>query len=213
MANSVWDDAPRFGDETTSRRKHRPGAYAVIGDSLGRIAVVRASDGMFLPGGGIEPGESPEAALVREALEECGWTIRVLSRIAVAIQFTPAFEKPSSFFAIEILSSAGQGTEPGHKTLWRSPDAAVRELMHQSHAWAVRQFTAAVAGAPPARRIVAFHQDNQGHWVADLECGHGQHVRHDPPWQVRPWVLSPEGRTSKVGVELLCPLCAAARRT
>ncbi|MEQ1758294.1 MAG: DUF3565 domain-containing protein [Vicinamibacterales bacterium] len=61
--------------------------------------------------------------------------------------------------------------------------------------------------------MVAFHQDNQGHWVADLECGHGQHVRHDPPWQVRPWVLSPEGRTSKVGVELLCPLCAAARRT
>lgn len=32
-----------------------------------------------------------------------------------------------------------------------------------------------------ARRIVGFHQDQKGHWVADLECGHAQHVRHDPP--------------------------------
>ena len=38
------------------------------------------------------------------------------------------------------------------------------------------------------RRIVGYHQDQLGDWVAELECGHGQHVRHDPPWQVREWV-------------------------
>jgi hypothetical protein len=31
------------------------------------------------------------------------------------------------------------------------------------------------------RRIVGFHTDVEGDWVADLECGHTQHVRHDPP--------------------------------
>jgi hypothetical protein len=30
------------------------------------------------------------------------------------------------------------------------------------------------------RRIVGFHRDDERHWVAELECGHGQHVRHDP---------------------------------
>ena len=57
------------------------------------------------------------------------------------------------------------------------------------------------------RRIVGFRQDEEGHWVAELECGHRQHVRHDPPWQVRPWVVTPEGRESRLGSSLDCRLC------
>lgn len=55
--------------------------------------------------------------------------------------------------------------------------------------------------------IVGFHLDEQGHWVADLSCGHGQHVRHDPPWQNRPWVLTEQGRNEKLGVMLECKRC------
>ncbi len=36
-------------------------------------------------------------------------------------------------------------------------------------------------------RIVGFHQDEHQDWVAELDCGHNQHVRHDPPFQTRPW--------------------------
>ena len=57
------------------------------------------------------------------------------------------------------------------------------------------------------RRIVGFHQDQEGAWVADLECGHAQHVRHEPPWQVRPWVLTPEGRSTMIGTTLECVHC------
>lgn len=57
------------------------------------------------------------------------------------------------------------------------------------------------------RRIVAFHQDEHQHWVAELECGHNQHVRHDPPLVSRPWVLDEPGRRSRVGVKLNCVLC------
>lgn len=38
------------------------------------------------------------------------------------------------------------------------------------------------------RRIVGFHLDEANDWVAELECGHNQHVRHNPPWTHRPWV-------------------------
>ena len=57
------------------------------------------------------------------------------------------------------------------------------------------------------RRIVGFHQDDEAHWVADLECGHSQHVRHNPPWQNRPWVLSETTRREYLGVLLECVLC------
>lgn len=57
------------------------------------------------------------------------------------------------------------------------------------------------------RQIVGFHLDEEQQWVAELECGHGQHVRHEPPWQVRPWVMKPEGRASRLGTLLHCPWC------
>lgn len=59
----------------------------------------------------------------------------------------------------------------------------------------------------PKRRIKGFHQDDEAHWVAELECGHGQHVRHDPPWTRRPWVLTEEGRRARLGLALVCEKC------
>lgn len=58
--------------------------------------------------------------------------------------------------------------------------------------------------------IVDFHLDEEilrsdAAQVADLACGHTQHVRrHDPPWQNRPWVLTEQGRSEKLGVMLEC---------
>jgi len=58
------------------------------------------------------------------------------------------------------------------------------------------------------RRIVGYHLDDERHWVAELECGHGQHVRHDPPWQVREWVTTEAGRAAHLGTILYCVRCA-----
>jgi tellurite methyltransferase len=57
--------------------------------------------------------------------------------------------------------------------------------------------------------IIGFHADDAGDWVAELACGHGQHMRHKPPWQVRPWVTTEEGRHGRVGASIECPLCDA----
>jgi hypothetical protein len=57
------------------------------------------------------------------------------------------------------------------------------------------------------RKIVGYHTDAENHWVAELECGHGQHVRDDPPWRERPWVRTAEGRASRLGHELNCVRC------
>jgi hypothetical protein len=57
------------------------------------------------------------------------------------------------------------------------------------------------------RAIIGFHKDEKDDWVADLECGHTQHVRHRPPWQNRPWVLTEEGRATFLGHQLKCKKC------
>lgn len=60
------------------------------------------------------------------------------------------------------------------------------------------------------RRITGFHNDGKGDWVAELDCLHGQHVRHRPPFQDRPWVVTEDGRAGRIGSELDCPLCDRA---
>ncbi|MCP5207004.1 MAG: DUF3565 domain-containing protein [Hahellaceae bacterium] len=57
------------------------------------------------------------------------------------------------------------------------------------------------------RLISGFHQDEQGDWVAELSCLHGQHVRHRPPFTNRPWTSSEEGRNSMLGSSLNCVCC------
>ena len=62
---------PEFGvREPDKTYVDRPGAYAVAQDHEGRFAAVAAYATYFLLGGGIDPGEEPEAALLREVLEE-----------------------------------------------------------------------------------------------------------------------------------------------
>lgn len=55
--------------------------------------------------------------------------------------------------------------------------------------------------------IIGYHKDLKGDWIAELDCGHTQHVRHNPPWTLRPWVITREGRNDKLGYELDCKKC------
>lgn len=57
------------------------------------------------------------------------------------------------------------------------------------------------------RRVIGFYQDEQSHWVARLDCGHSQHVRHDPPWMLREWVTSEAGRAPRIGSWMECKRC------
>ncbi len=57
-------------------------------------------------------------------------------------------------------------------------------------------------------KIVGFHQDEEMDWVAELSCGHQQHVRHRPPFTERPWVLTQERRASMLGHDVVCAECS-----
>jgi hypothetical protein len=60
------------------------------------------------------------------------------------------------------------------------------------------------------RRIGGYRwEEQERQWVALLECGHSQHVRHDPPLVTREWVTTEAGRAAHLGTELWCVECAA----
>ena len=57
------------------------------------------------------------------------------------------------------------------------------------------------------RTITSFGVDEPGEPMAQLDCGHAQHVRHEPPFRLRPWVLTAQGRASMLGTGLDCLRC------
>jgi 8-oxo-dGTP diphosphatase len=142
-----WRDVPAFGLRPKADvAVIRPSAYGLIGDGRGRLALVRTGGGTFLPGGGIEAGETPEAAIQREALEECGLVIRPGAWAVRAVQYAYAeserihFEKRCTFIDGSIERAGLAPSEADHELLWIRPDEAIRKLSHESQSWAVERW-------------------------------------------------------------------------
>ncbi len=57
------------------------------------------------------------------------------------------------------------------------------------------------------RSITGFHQDEDEDWVAELACGHVQHLRHKPPFEERVAMTTEVGRAGLIGELLDCLLC------
>ena len=58
--------------------------------------------------------------------------------------------------------------------------------------------------------MLALTRDEDGDWVAHLDCLHRQHVRHDPPMRFAEWVVDDAERAARIGGPLDCPLCDRA---
>lgn len=116
--------------------RRRAGAYAVlIRDGAVLLTHQAAPTPEFqLPGGGIDPGENPIAALHREVFEETGWSIAAPRRIGAYRRFTymPEYdrwaEKLCTIYVARPVLRRGPPTEAGHTAVWMPPEAAVELL-------------------------------------------------------------------------------------
>ena len=128
----------RYGEPVQAgvRYTRRPGVYAVLmrGDRLLLTHQAEPIPEVQLPGGGIDPGESPIAALHREVFEETGWRIGTPRRIGAFRRFTymPEYdlwaEKLCMIYLARPVLCHGPPSEPGHTALWRSLPQAALEL-------------------------------------------------------------------------------------
>ena len=103
----------------------RPGAYAILPlqDRFLITAEMTPEPDIQLPGGGIDPGESPVRALHREVLEELGWRITKPIRLGAFRRFTfmPEYdlwaEKMCHVFLARPTQQVMEPIEPHHRTL------------------------------------------------------------------------------------------------
>ena len=150
-----WDAAPEFGDRATDPSATiRPSAYGIISDGSGRLVVVRTPLGVFLPGGGSDEAETPEATVARETREECGYAVRVgtwrrtaVERVSSAREQT-RFEKRCTFCDGTFVDRTGAPTEADHAPAWMPADQAAARLTPASHRWAVGEWLASGGDAP-----------------------------------------------------------------
>jgi len=119
----------------------RPSAYALVQNAAGEFAVVRTPRGYFLPGGGMDPGETPEQTVEREAMEECGFILKSRALVGRAVQFVYSFEEEEYFekvcvFVEAELVGTTTKTEDDHELHWLPIAQALDCLSHESHRWA-----------------------------------------------------------------------------
>lgn len=128
----------RYGEAVKSgqRYRRRPGVYAVLleGDSILTTHQADPQPEFQLPGGGIDPGEHPVAALHREVMEETGWHIGGIRRFGAFRRFCymPDYdlwaEKLCTIYIARAVLRVGPPSEPGHTAVWMDVRAALREL-------------------------------------------------------------------------------------
>ncbi len=128
----------RYGEspKPAQHYRRRAGVYAVLlrGNSILATHQAQPWPEFQLPGGGIDPGEHPIAALHREVIEETGWRIDVTRHFGTFRRFTymPEYdinaEKVCSIYLARPIRKLSDPTEPGHSAVWLPIDEALSLL-------------------------------------------------------------------------------------
>jgi len=118
----------RYGEAVKAGQQYRrrPGVYAGLlrGNDLLLTHQAEPRPEFQLPGGGIDPGEQPIAALHREVFEETGWSIGSPRFLGVYRRFTymPEYdlwaEKLCKIFLARPILRLGPPREAGHTAIW-----------------------------------------------------------------------------------------------
>jgi len=119
--------------------------YAIAQNENGAIALTRTPKGYFLPGGGVDAGESLEAALEREIREEISYQSAIGDKVGVAVQYLYAqdedthYKKIGHFYHAVLNDKIFPPAETHHELIWCARRQAPEMLRHEFQAWAVRR--------------------------------------------------------------------------
>ncbi len=140
----------RFGEQPLAGISYRPrpGAYAII-ERGGMVLVTHQSmpESEFqLPGGGVDPGESPVTALHREVMEETGWRVAAPRKMGVFRRyvFMPEYDmyanKICSIYVAQPVRKICDPTEVGHEAHWMPIEEASQLVANPGDRFFLKRF-------------------------------------------------------------------------
>jgi 8-oxo-dGTP diphosphatase len=139
----------RFGQPYQYGIKYvrRPGAYAIIPNGNNLLLTLQDAEELELqlPGGGIDPGETPVRALHREVFEETGYRITNLRRIGAYQRYTfmPEYDmwahKICHIFTCTPTLQISEPPEPDHTVVWMDPKSAMTMLTNKGDRYFLRR--------------------------------------------------------------------------
>lgn len=145
----------RFGQPLADRDYiPRPSSYGLLLRDKSEVLVVETAGGMrYLPGGGIQEGETAESAVVREFIEETGFYVSCRSLLGQGIQLVHALQEPNgyekhcSFFLVE-LAQRPQRSCIEYWPIWLSLQEAKRSLHEEVQRWLMDQVSRDTGTSP-----------------------------------------------------------------
>ena len=128
----------RYGERIVAgaRYRARPGVYAILLRGADILVTFQADPEpeIQLPGGGIDKGEQPLAALRREVCEETGWSIAAPRRLGAYRRFAymPEYdmwaEKIAHVYLARPVQRLSAPTEPNHAAFFLPAVLAVERI-------------------------------------------------------------------------------------
>ncbi|WP_341863096.1 NUDIX hydrolase [Gymnodinialimonas sp. 57CJ19] len=142
----------RFGHwpDPAQTYRPRPGIYAIIDAGDGLLASFQdaPTPELQLPGGGIDPGEQPLAALHREVMEETGYRIHSPRRLGMFHRYTfmPDYDryahKQCHIYVAQLGRRWSAPTEPHHTAVFLPWDVALEKLAVSGDRYFLSQYLA-----------------------------------------------------------------------
>ena len=112
----------------------------VVEDGKILLSYETVSDQWFIPGGGLEAGETLEDCVIRELAEETGCVVRPLEQFLSIYEYYEEWEYISHYFLCEVTGQTNRNLTRAEKALGLEPrwipleEAAAIFAAHESHA-------------------------------------------------------------------------------
>ena len=132
-----------FGTNEGVEYTHRKGAY-LIPIKNDCIGVIQTPKGFFLLGGAIENGETDSLCIMRECMEEAGYSVFIRKKVCSAETYTKHpvigyFHPIQTYYLGELIEQKQNPTESEHKLVWMNYSNLKGKMCVEMQNWALEQ--------------------------------------------------------------------------